>query len=95
MSCTKRILGFEWQRHDWKRLVVATEDLVDRTTDMWSRAVPAEHVICHIRYECSACGAVRDAGECTCDRERGEHCPPRLAYLAARREREAASDASA
>ena len=90
MSCTKQFLGFRWERHAWTRRVTLAEDRTDRTTDMWSRAVPAEHVICHIQHVCSACGAVRDAGECSCDLARAERCPPRLAFLAEQRAREQA-----
>ena len=95
MSCFKHVLGIQFARHAWKRRVTLTEDRTDRGTDMWSRAVPAEHVICHIQYVCSACGAVRDGEECTCDKEHADRCAPRLAYLAALRARDADARASA
>jgi len=95
MSCTKHVLGFQLPRHAWQRRVTLTEDRTDRGTDMWSRAVPAEHVICHIQYVCGACGAVRDGEECSCDKEHADRCAPRLACLAALDARDAAARASA
>ena len=88
MSCIKHFLGFRWERHTWDREVTHTEDWSARATDMWSRAVPVDEVICHIKYVCRACGAVRDGGECVCEEARGAVCPARLAYLAELRSKE-------
>lgn len=82
MSCTRHLAGLEWEQHSWTRRVTSTETLTDRATDMWSRAVPVEHVRCRVEYVCEACGAVRSDGFCDCDAERGETCPARLEYLA-------------
>jgi len=82
MSCTKHVLGIEFERHAWERRVTHAENWSARGTDMWSRAVPVEQTLCQIQFVCRDCGAVREGGDCTCDRERADACPPRLAWLA-------------
>jgi hypothetical protein len=81
MGCTKRLLMFTWERHDWQRRVTATERATYADTNMWGRPTDAPHVICHAEYVCRACGAVKDDGDCGCDAERGDQCPARLALL--------------
>jgi len=68
-------------RHHWKRRVTHTETGQFRETDQWGRATFNDHVVCHAEYVCQSCGAVRDEGECGCDRTRGNECPVRLEHL--------------
>ena len=85
MSCDKHVLNVHWDQHHWVRHVSATESHVNREVDMWGRPVASEQVTCHITYVCRECGATRDGAECGCDKNRGDVCPPRVAYLDARR----------
>ena len=87
MSCTKHFLGFRWQRHDWERQVASTSHLTVPLTDQWGRAINHDYVLCHARYVCRDCGAVRDGEECGCDQEHADHCAVRLTYLAEQRTR--------
>jgi hypothetical protein len=81
MSCKKHFLTFQWERHGWTRRVTHTDDRTGGGTDMWSRTIPVEYVTCHVEYVCRNCGAVRDGGECRCDRAKAEACAVRLACL--------------
>jgi len=82
MSCTRNFLVFRWERHKWHRRVTFTKHESFRGTDMWSRAVPVDEVVCRTEYVCTECGAVRRSAYCACDEAIGEECPARLAWLA-------------
>jgi hypothetical protein len=88
MSCTRRFLFFRWDRHAWDRRVALTTDWSARGTDMWSRAIPVDQVLCHTQYVCRTCGAVRDGTECGCDKAVADKCAVRLALLAEARGQE-------
>jgi hypothetical protein len=88
MRCTRHFLWFRWERHSWDRRVTLTKDWTARGTDMWSRAIPVEQVMCHTQYVCRHCGVVRDGTECGCDTAVAEKCAVRLALLAEARDQE-------
>ena len=81
MSCVHHVLGVRVERHAWVRQVTLTDYRISTGTDMWSRRVPVEEVVCHAQYVCRDCGAVRDEGACLCDVAQGETCAVRLAFL--------------
>lgn len=83
MSCTKRILGFRWEHHDWRRRVSGFEILRGVETSMWGREVERDFVRCDTAEVCANCGAVRRASSCSCDFVRGEACPALLEWRAA------------
>ena len=81
MGCTKHFLGFHWEHHNWRPHVTFAEYAPTRDTNMWGRPVDSEFVRCHKEFVCQECGAVRDFGNCICDKAEGEQCPPRVAWL--------------
>ncbi|MEZ5320096.1 MAG: hypothetical protein R2752_22030 [Vicinamibacterales bacterium] len=81
MNCTRHFLAFHWNHHAWNRRVTHTTSHTVRGTDMWSRAIPVDEVICTTQYVCRICGAVRDAGQCGCDQAVADACAGRLALL--------------
>ena len=83
MDCTRHMLGVTWQHHDWDRRVTATENHVSDETDQWGRANESTYVTCHAEKVCRSCGAVRDDGECGCDKARADQCAVRLAHTRA------------
>ena len=83
----KDLLPVGGEHHSWNRRVTHTEYRTARGTDMWGRTIPVDEVICHTQYVCQTCGAVKAEGECACDVEKGELCPPRLKLLEQERER--------
>jgi len=93
MSCTKHFLTFHWERHNWQRAVNYTARRAFRETDQWGRAVEFDDVVCHAQYICSDCGAIKDGEECSCEPDRAETCPVRVALLAEEQAR--ASEAGA
>ena len=76
MSCTKQILGVQWEHHNWQRRVSGFELREGQETNMWGRPVTRNFVRCDVEEVCATCGAVRHPASCTCDIERGEACPP-------------------
>ncbi|MEW6320256.1 MAG: hypothetical protein AB1635_04110 [Acidobacteriota bacterium] len=82
MSCTSRFLRFQWEHHPWRRRVTNSEILTSQETNMWARVVYRDYVRCDTQQICEACGQARPVVSCMCDMERGERCPPRLAWLA-------------
>jgi hypothetical protein len=81
MSCTRSLMGFHWNHHQWKRRVVSTEYLPTSWTNMWSRPVFGTSVRCDTAYICTDCGATKRHESCICDAQEGEQCPARLAFL--------------
>jgi hypothetical protein len=81
-SCTRNVLGFALQQHAWNRQVTNSELLEVPATDQWGRRFDESHVMCHIQYVCRNCGEIREGSECSCDRDRGDKCPARVASLA-------------
>lgn len=81
MDCERHFLNLHWTHHDWLRRVTATEGHTTPQYDIWGRPVFSEDVTCRIEYVCRRCGAHQARGECLCDKERADRCPPRLAYL--------------
>jgi hypothetical protein len=81
MSCTRHFLGFQWERHSWRRVVSSTDSVQTHNTDMWGRVVGNEHVRCRTQYVCDACGKAGLEAVCMCDTAEGERCPVRLACL--------------
>lgn len=84
MNCSRHFLGHDFEHHDWQRRVTHAVSLSEPVTDQWGRKYESSHALCHTEYVCRRCGAVRDEGECTCERERAESCPIRLDWLAQR-----------
>ena len=67
--------------HSWRRVVTSSDEVATRVTDMWGRVALEEHVRCHTRYVCDACGQVRDESDCICDPAKAQHCAVRLAWM--------------
>ena len=82
MQCDQHLLGIPIGHHKWRRHVTATETQGIRASDQWGRPFDADHVVWHVQYTCDAWGATKDGGDCTCERDRGDACAPRLAFLA-------------
>jgi hypothetical protein len=82
MSCTKRFLGFQWERHSWRRRVTSFETLTLLEPDMWARDVYRDYVRCDKEDVCEVCGKVRRRASCVCDTERAEVCQLRGACIA-------------
>ena len=83
MSCTKHVLGVEWEQHSWRPRVVREETRSSHETDMWGRVNTTRHVLCHKQEVCEACGATREGVDCMCDPEEAAQCALRLACLSA------------
>jgi len=82
MSCTKHVLGFQWEHHSWRRRVSSFEIVTGPGSNMWARAVYQEYMRCDKEDVCEECGKIRRQVSCICDMERGERCKLRCASLA-------------
>jgi len=81
MSCTKQLLGVQWEHHSWRPHVSRMERRSYSVTDMWGRVCFNEQVACHKQEVCETCGMTREGAECSCDLERGERCKVLLASI--------------
>jgi len=85
MSCTRSLMGFHWDHHQWKRRVVSTECVPTQQANMWSRPVYGTSVSCKSAYVCTHCGATKRHEGCICDTAEGDQCPARLTFLESER----------
>ena len=81
MSCTRRVLNFEWEHHSWRQRVFFAENVPSLETSMWGRPVNREYVRCHKQQVCEACGKIRRSEDCICDTAHGERCAIRCAWI--------------
>ncbi|HKW03580.1 MAG TPA: hypothetical protein VJN96_27385 [Vicinamibacterales bacterium] len=82
MSCVKHFLGIRWERHTWDRRVTLARDQSSPQTDMWGRSFLVPVALCHTEYVCRRCGAIKDDGDCFCEKAEADACAIRLAWLA-------------
>ena len=81
MTCTKHFLNFHWERHSWHTRVSLAEDVPTEETSMWGRPVNRTEARCRKEDVCTACGAVRNLGDCICDTATAANCAVRLAWI--------------
>lgn len=82
MSCTTRVLGIPFGRHQWHKEVTHAEILTAQEPDMWARTVFRDYVRCDKRQVCTVCGEVRGAVSCLCEPEQADRCAIRIEYFA-------------
>ena len=82
MRCTTRFMNVEWNHHSWHPEVSATGYVTMHETNPFGRDVNSEAVRCRKHRVCEGCGATTADVDCICDKEYGERCAPRLAYIA-------------
>ena len=82
MRCTTRFLNVEWGHHAWHPEVSSTDYVTMHETNSFGRDVNVEGVRCRKHQVCEACGESTADVDCICDKEYGERCAPRLAYMA-------------
>ena len=82
MACTTRFFNVEWGHHSWHPAISATDNVTVHETNSFGRSVSTEMVRCVKHHVCGACGEMTADVECICDKEYGERCAPRLAYMA-------------
>lgn len=81
MSCTRHVLNFEWEHHNWRPEVTSADTWTQRETTMWGGSANVHYTHCMKHFVCETCGRVGDAIDCVCDCEQGDECPPRLAWI--------------
>ena len=82
MGCTTHFLNVKWEHHAWRPEISSTDDVTMHETNSFGRVVNTEAVRCRKHQVCEGCGVSTADVDCICDKEYGEQCAPRLAYMA-------------
>jgi hypothetical protein len=74
MSCEKRFLNLQFERHSWRPRVLAFETLTFVETDVWARDVYRDYVRCDKQSICAVCGSANEVVTCLCDAQTAQQC---------------------